>query len=325
VEVIHRDEEIMFPGLYEYSARMRERPEVVFHWIYANQPIINAFDRTNPFWWVFDPTLPPDKWVRQPPPYAKRVPNLNIRYMTTPERFPLQPGQKLYSVVGIRAQESRNRYYGVFKAGGHLLKPDKLGVIGVRPIYDWTDDDVWLAIKRHGWDYCRAYDTMFAILGKKRNMRIAPPTMNVLGLDELRMAAAAWPRWFDRVCERLPGMRTAAQFGKRALTPRRNLGETWEAAYQRECIDEAPAWIAERAVELRRKMLSSHAHHATTPFPEVQPCYNCLGAVGSWRKLTLAIYGGDPVCAKVSNRLREVEPSAFRPGAGTWEGGEFGW
>lgn len=35
VEVIMRDEEIMFPGTFEYAERMAQRDDVDFHWIYA--------------------------------------------------------------------------------------------------------------------------------------------------------------------------------------------------------------------------------------------------------------------------------------------------
>src|SRR5574340_797127 len=59
VEVIMRDEEIMFPGTFEYAERIAARPEVKFHWVYANQPVINVFNRERPYWWVFDPQLEP--------------------------------------------------------------------------------------------------------------------------------------------------------------------------------------------------------------------------------------------------------------------------
>jgi len=324
VEIVYQDEEVSYPGTYDYVLRTFKRPEVTGKWLVMQMPQINVFSREHPYWWAHDWALRPEQWVTQPPDFAywtrKEEPQagVDITVMTTPFRFPPPPGKRLYSAVGLRAQESRTRLYGVYKARGHLVKPNKLGVYGIRPIYDWTDGDVWLAINRNGWDYNGAYDTMYAILGRQRNLRIAPPTQNVLGIAELRMAAQAWPRWFDKVCERLPGVRTAAQFGRRAVDPRRNLGETWEQAYQRLCIDEAPEWIAARSIELRRKMLSAHAHHATVPFPEIRPCYNCLGAVGSWKRLTFAMYGGDPFSVKASTRLPLVEPDFFRADAGKW-------
>jgi hypothetical protein len=55
VDVIMRDDEIMYPGTFEYAERVAARPEVAFNWIYACQPVVNTFNRENPFFWVFDP------------------------------------------------------------------------------------------------------------------------------------------------------------------------------------------------------------------------------------------------------------------------------
>lgn len=48
LSVVMRDEEIMFPGTFEYADRVAQRPEVDFHWVVANQPIINVFSREEP-------------------------------------------------------------------------------------------------------------------------------------------------------------------------------------------------------------------------------------------------------------------------------------
>lgn len=45
-------------------------------------------------------------------------------------------------------------------------------------------------------------------------------------------------------CPRLPGIRTAAKFGKRAVEAKRMLGEPWSATFQRECVDKAPDALA---------------------------------------------------------------------------------
>ena len=66
VEACYRDEEIAYPGTIEYLLRQAERPEVDLTWVVAGQPIPNAFDRESPYWWVFDPLVSPDDWVRKP-------------------------------------------------------------------------------------------------------------------------------------------------------------------------------------------------------------------------------------------------------------------
>ena len=60
VEVVMRDEEIMFPGTYEFAERTAARPDVDMTWLVASQPMINVFNRQSPYFWVFDPDLPED-------------------------------------------------------------------------------------------------------------------------------------------------------------------------------------------------------------------------------------------------------------------------
>lgn len=319
VEVVTRDEEVAYPGTYEYTERVYHHPEVALTHLVAHQPIINVFNRAQPYWWVFDQTIPPEDWVRQPPSYAIEIPEQNIDSMTTPERFPPPPGKKLYSIVGLRATESRGRMYGVFSAGGYLTKPNSRMVYGVRPIYDWTDADVWKAHSDYKWDYNKAYDVLRKMGTHPHRLRIGPPTMNSAAVEGLVYASKAWPRWFDKVATRLPGIRLATSFGMRAVQPERRTGETWEGAFQRECIDTAPDWVAARSLTARTKLLNMHNRHSNDPFPEISPCYQCPGAYGCWKKLTYAMYNGDPFSLKVGI-LPYVEPEFFRKGAGYWGG-----
>ena len=189
-----------------------------------------------------------------------------------------------------------------------------------RPIYDWSDGDVWKAIKDNGWDYNAAYNTLYSLGIRAKDLRVAPPTMNAGGIGTLARAAAAWPRWFDKVCKRCPGVRTAAQYGKRSVQPTRRLGETWEQCFTRECITDAPEWIGRRAAVVRDKLLSAHTRHSTGAFPDVEACHTCHGNVGSWRALAHAMYCGDPFSTKTSSMLPFVELEEFRKGAGYWKG-----
>lgn len=317
VDVVMQDEEIAYPGTYEFAERTAQRPEVRFHWLVMNQPMVNVFNRQNPYYWVFDPQLPPEKWVRQPPKWATYRKENDIASMTTKVYFPPPPGKELYAVQGLRVQESRGRLYGIYSSGGYTTAPNRHGVRSARPIYDWKDGDVWKFTADLKLDYNRAYDTLLASGVSRARLRVSPPLMNAAGVSTLSKAAAAWPRWFDKVAERCPGARTAAQFGVRAVTPSRRADETWEAVFKRECIEKAPKWIAERATVAMNQYLSAHRKHSSQPFPEVTPCYTCTGGAGSWRKLAMALYCGDPFSTRISG-LPYAEPELFRPGAGKW-------
>jgi predicted phosphoadenosine phosphosulfate sulfurtransferase len=320
LDVVLRDEEIMFPGTYEYCERVAQLPDVNFHWVWSGQPIINAYNRSTPYWWVFDDYLKPSEWVRQPPAFAQRIPELTMDRVTIPSRFPAQDGKDTLAVIGLRISESRGRLYGLYSAGGYVTKPNPAGVRNCWPIYDWSDSDVWRAIRENGWDYCKAYDTLRRMGIPARRLRIAPPTMNAAGADVLKIAMQAWPQWFERVAVRCPGVRTGAMFGKRALLPRRRPGESWEQTFRRECLGpDTPEWIKVRAADYMNLILGSHRHHSTSPLPEVEACYHCESESGSWKNLTLQLYAGDPFAMKCHS-LKPADPDLFRPGSGKWYG-----
>ena len=318
VDVVMRDEEIMFPGTFEYCERVAKRPEVRFHWLVAHQPIINIFNRESPYFWVMDPALPKEQWVRQPPSYAESIPEKHIGALITKERFPTEEGKITYAVTGLRVEESPNRRMGLFSSKNFVTKPNK-GYASARPIYDWTTGDVWKAMFDYGWDYCSAYDDMHRMGRSRAKMRIAPPTMSQAGIKDLELGSKAFPQWFDKVCVRLPGVKTAAQFGKHAVTPTRQLGETWKDCFHRECIDDAPEWIKERAIIVRDSLLKRHSNVSSNPFPE-KVAERTSRTLGSWRNLAHALWNGDPFSLKTDGLLPNIEPEFFRKGAGTWGG-----
>lgn len=323
IQVVTRDEEIMPPGTFEYLERVRERTdEINLHWLIAGQPIINAFNRYNPYWWVFDP-LEQDKWVRQPPAFAEWIPEQHIGAMTTPARFPTPADKKLVAVIGLRTQESLTRMSRIASTRGALTKhPTEGGAYNLAPIYDWQDDDVWKFIKDYQLDYNTAYDTLFRVGVPKPRQRIAPPSMRQQ-MSSLKYYMMAWPKWFDKVERRLPGMRMAARYGRHALRPTLQPGETWEARMYR-IIEEArrdgAGWLADRAEIAVQDAVQRHAVHSSSPLPQTasKRCRTCPPfAPGSWEGLAVALYNGDP-WSTTCQRLSPLEPYVLRPGARPW-------
>jgi len=319
VHCVMRDEEIMFPGTFEYCERVAQRKdEIDFHWLIANQPIVNIFDRKNPYFWVFDPLVAKEKWVRQPPSYAEYIDEKHIGALVTKDRFPTPEGKILYVVTGLRVQESPNRRMGLFSSKNFVTKP-KGGYSSARPIYDWDVGDVWKAIFDFKWDYNDAYDVMHRLGRNRQKMRIAPPTMSQAAIKDLQLGSKAWPQWFDRCVDRLDGVKTAAQFGVHACTPTRKSGETWKDCYYRECVDEAPEWIKGRSVIVANTMLKRHSNVSSNPFPEVIAERTSL-MLGSWKNLAKVMWNGDPFSLKTDGMLPNMEPEFFRKGSGYWGG-----
>jgi hypothetical protein len=258
-----------------------------------------------------------------------------LYFMVNPVRFPVSretspgevwdasvTGQRLCGVIGLRASESAKRLLGLFSSGGYISGANEAGVHLVRPIYDWGDGDVWKFISDLKIDYNPAYDTLFKMGAPKYQLRVGPPTMTRGGIKGLDIASRAWPAWFDRVAARVPGIRTAVQFGERAVMPYRRYGESWENCFRRECLGlDVPTWLRERAQIVADHVVAGHARHSTQAFPEVDGCRLC-GVLGSWKQVARVMWGGDPYGQGAPSVLKCVEPEFFRPGAGTW-GGEW--
>lgn len=324
VHVLMRDEEIMLPGTYEYAERVANRKEVDFKWIIANQPIINIFNRKMPYFWVFDPQLDSSEWVRQPPDCAEYIEEKGIQALVSKKRYEMPEDRDLFSIMGLRANESMARRMGIFSKGGFLNQHrDHAGAYRATPIYDWKDGDVWKFIHDYGFDYNHAYDVMYRMGIARQRMRIAPPTMTTAAVNDLGVYKQAWPRWFNRVEERCPGMRTTAMFGRRAVHPIRRHGESWKDCYHRTCIDDAPEWISERAIKIMKAIQLRHTSHSTENLPESLRCNRCGSLLASWMQMAKAMYTGDPFSLK-QKWAKPVEPEFFREGSGVW-GGDPTW
>jgi 3'-phosphoadenosine 5'-phosphosulfate sulfotransferase (PAPS reductase)/FAD synthetase len=272
-----QDEEIAYPGTFEYLERVAARPDVNFKWFVCHQPMVNVFNRPSPYFWCFDKLLSPDEWVRTPPECAIENPEQNIESIVNPKWFPVPEGKHLVDVTGLRVSESAKRLLGLVSSRGYMTSVDKRGgrpYQRCRPIYDWTDSDVWRAFHENGWDYNRAYDVMVRMGIPKKQLRIGPPTMNVYAADALKVASRAWPRWFDRVCKRLPGVRQAGHFGRLAATPPsssvRDLATVLQAALHRRgagrvdprSVDSSPRALDRNArPSLERPVPSDHPVH----------------------------------------------------------------
>jgi predicted phosphoadenosine phosphosulfate sulfurtransferase len=317
LQVAYYDEEIIYPGTAEYVQQTAARPDVDLAWISNHKPQINAFSRTDPYWWTFDDTLDPAEWVRQPDSSIEWIDSYDLGTVTTPKRYPPEEGKNLVVLLGMRASESMNRRMAVFASKGFMpMHPCAFGSYLAKPIFDWSDSDVWRAISEFKWNYNKAYNTMFRLGVAKNRLRIAPPTMTPSGVGKLSMAAKAWPKWFDKVCTRLPGIRTAAQFGKKAVRPQRHYKETWKECFQRTCIDDAPEWIAERARHYLAAKSRVHRLHSSSDIPDRVRCPQCVRC-GSYQLMAFALFTGDPYSLK-DNILPDLDPAKFREGAGHW-------
>lgn len=270
------DEEAIDPQTVEYVTRTRERPEVALRWLAVPHLHRNACSKKSPWWVPWDPAAR-ELWCREPPPYAETslpgfvdpVPNPEaIRWV-----FPVDEYRNLGSATGIRAAESIRRYMSVAHRSvdnwisQHPFCP---WITHVKPIYDWSTQDVWTAPKLLGWDYNRAYDVMEKIGMSRHVQRVAPP-FGEEPLQSLWVKAQAWPELWARMCRRVPGAATAARYSNSPLYAFGGVtkpeGMTWQQAINHE-LSKFDAETREGIARRMRHLIRDHqikTNHSEIP------------------------------------------------------------
>lgn len=195
-------------------------------WVAIPLILRNAVSQYQPRWICWEPNAQPN-WVRQPPPNA----------ITNPNHFPFyQPnmefedfvdafgtwyanGEPLAQLVGIRADESLNRFRtlitdGKTSIGGHKWTTWKgHGVYNAYPIYDWRTQDIWIYHAKTNKPYNHVYDLMHAAGLSIHQQRICQP----YGDDQrkgLWLYHALEPQTWGRIIARVNGANSGALYSR---------------------------------------------------------------------------------------------------------------
>lgn len=186
-----------------------------------NRLIIN--EQNNPFGKYFRTGMEFEEFIIQFPKYLVEQKGL----------------KKVAQVIGIRTQESYNRYLKMkvranreFYNGVQWILKQKItghDTYSVHPIYDWLIQDVWRYLSSR--KYNKVYDQMYLAGYALNSMRICQP-YGEEQRDNLDLFAKIEPETWARVSERVYGGNFAKLYrGKNVLKGRikKPHGTTWEA------------------------------------------------------------------------------------------------
>jgi predicted phosphoadenosine phosphosulfate sulfurtransferase len=233
LDVVFYDEEAIPLQTEEYVMRVGARSDVRLRWYCLPVKHRNACSRATPYW---SPWAEEDRelWVRplpkreagvitqiagysDPGPQSRlSIPDLNGRV------FPPREYGRVGLLMGIRAQESMIRLHNVLKSqADNYISPDKgrtnAGNLSrVKPIYDWTLEDVWTAPSLGGWDYNQAYRVMEMAGVPRGNQRCSPP-FGEEPLGQLWTYSVCFPEVWDRMLYRVPGAAAAGRYATTEL------------------------------------------------------------------------------------------------------------
>ena len=156
-------------------------------------------------------------------------------------------------LVGIRAQESLNRYHAVTRIGEFSsyngisysteMSPD---VYNFYPLYDWTVEDVWTANCKFGFDYNKLYDLFYMAGVSLKKMRVANP-FHICGVDSLKLYRAIEPDTWGKLVGRVNGANFGAIYGGTRATGYKQIslpiGHSWKT-YTEFLLDTLPEEIS---------------------------------------------------------------------------------
>jgi predicted phosphoadenosine phosphosulfate sulfurtransferase len=224
LDVVFFDEEAIHPPTIEYVQRVAENKDINLHWYCLEFKHRNACSNEEPFWYTWDKTKK-DLWVRDLPENAIMEHPKFKKGMSFQEFAPFMYDRTQGSVAmltGIRTQESLRRYQVIARKKNEAFMNSKseAGQNQYRafPIYDWSSEDVWLAVHKLGWDYNKTYDVFnqTKLYGDFLHQRVCPP----YGEEPLRglwIYAECFPEMWHKMINRVQGVSTAWRYGNSEL------------------------------------------------------------------------------------------------------------
>lgn len=322
IAVLFVDLEAQYEQTIDYVEKMFDLYSDVIDPYWVALPLIlrNAVSMYQPSWVCWDPREG-DKWVRDPPDMAETAAHRWEWFrpgMEFEEFVPLwadwySEGKPTASLVGIRAQESLNRFRTL--CSKKKKRFDKYSwttykgpnVVNCYPIYDWKTEDIWRYNGKFKAAYNPLYDMMYKAGLTIHQSRICQP----YGDDQrrgLRMYQVIEPETWDRVVQRVLGVNAGAYHcGERGNI----LGnhkvelpgshETWES-YAKFLLSTLPAPSRKR---FENKIWVFLAWYRERGYPESIPDVadakeEAARKVPSWRRICKAILKNDYNCKSLS-------------------------
>lgn len=144
-------------------------------------------------------------WVRQPPPFAIRDHALLKKRVDNYQSFLPKVHKDGIDMIGVRCSESLQRLKAYTHRKSWLVDGKAW------PLYDWSDNDVWLHILKNNLDFPEAYQYMWASGTKKRQLRIS----QFFSIDTARSLVSMneyYPDLMEKITKREPNAYLAALY-----------------------------------------------------------------------------------------------------------------
>jgi len=253
IAVFHKDYEAQYTKTTEYVTRMFENniDDIEPYWFCVPMTVNCSVSMHQLTWTPWNP-VEKDLWVRPMPdipyvislehnnipPFYKMAMNDEALYEAYGKWYAKTHPGKSIVLLGLRADESLNRYsaitneYKVLYKNQHWTRTAGKDYYVGSPIYDFDVQDVWVMNGKRNYDYNKLYD-LYAKAGLTlAQMRVASP-YHISGRATLNLYRIIDPEIWARLVGRAQGVNFSAIYGgTKALGFRETKlpkGHTWES------------------------------------------------------------------------------------------------
>mgnify|MGYP001775175729 FL=1 len=237
------DEEAIFPCMEEMTKKWRRIFMMMgakFEWFCVEVKHYNCFNQlSNDESFICWDSTKQDAWVRRPPSFAIRSHKLLRPRIDAYQDFLPRTCVSGITMVGIRTAESLQRLQNIAtmtRAGKTMTNKRQ-----VFPIYDWTNNDVWLYLKQEKVDIPEIYLYLWQSGSSKQQLRVS----QFFSVDTARSLVKMneyYPDLMERIIRREPNAYLAAlywdseMFGRSSRKRREMEASTPEKDYKKELL-----------------------------------------------------------------------------------------
>jgi predicted phosphoadenosine phosphosulfate sulfurtransferase len=318
VGVMYIDFEAQYDRTAAHIAEMFEmyRDNIDPHWITMPMLLRNAVTNFEPRWMCWDPDKR-DLWIREMPEGTKRVgdypfalPGLEFEEFVVLFGEWYGQGQPCAGFIGIRAQESLNRYMaiatwekrGLTFQGKRWTTKVVAETYNAYPIYDWKSEDIW---RYHAANPDKPHNTIYDLMQMAgvplSQQRLCQP----FGDDQRR---GLWlyhilePQTWGKLVARVSGANSGARYIEESgnITGYRKIskpeGHTWRS-YTNLLLQTMPKTTRDHYVLRMRKFIYGWRQRGYAEIPdEVPPELEARSWAPSWRRMAKVLLRNDWWC-----------------------------
>lgn len=212
VKVAFRDEELIPDNVVEYVQQLYESQKYDFRYyaipLKSQKYVLGKLEE----YIQWDSNR---EWIRKPPSYAIRLEDNDNRVFSQYDADAFIASSEKGSVAlltGIRASESLLRFQAVMskKNETYISSTQAEGIKLCKPIYDWSEQDVFLYFYQRKINYCPIYDEQ-TLNGEALRVSTSLHAESAKHFDKLKTRC---PRYYQQVVDLFPDMLIQGRYYK---------------------------------------------------------------------------------------------------------------